>query len=175
LLTEKGNAISGSETDEYLNSKQVIDRFLLTPKQYSGREVRLCIQFDGKPYFASKKLCTAFNLEFGETVGRKIIILKPEGYKNAGLDELYASSKYTDTILGSDDRSQLDLYAKLQFADKEVTRVSARYKSELIMNRQKNISLPSLGKYTVRLMLNSYYSIPSWPKAVETRHKWQLA
>lgn len=98
LLTAKGNAIGGSEIDEYLNSKQVIDRFLLTPKQYSGREVRLCIQFDGKPYSASKKLCAAF--------------------------------------------------------------------------RRKNTSLLSLGKYTIRLMLNSYCSAPRWPEPFELGHEW---
>jgi hypothetical protein len=129
LLTEKGDA-EESETDEYTASKRVIDRFFLTPKEYSGREVLVSIQFKGKPYPASKKLCTAFNLEFGETIGRKIEILKPEGYKNCGLEELYSSSRLADMILSQPDRSQLELYVRLQFADTEVSRVSARFKAE---------------------------------------------
>jgi hypothetical protein len=129
LLTQRGLE-NESATDEYVVSKQLIDRFLLTPKEYSGREVRVSIQFNGKPYPASKKLCSAFNLEFGETIGRKIEIVKPEGYKSSGLDELYSSSKLADTILNHPDRSPFDLYAKLQFADKEVATVTARYKSQ---------------------------------------------
>lgn len=131
LLTEKGHA-GESEADEYIVSKKVIDRFLLTPKDYSGREVRVSVQFSGKPYPASKKLCSAFNLEFGKTIGRKITILNPQGYKNSGLDELYSNSKDADTILNQADQSELDLYAKLQFADKEVSRVNARYKSVIV-------------------------------------------
>ncbi len=129
LLTQRGLE-NESATDEYVVSKKLIDRFLLTPKEYSGREVRVSIQFNGKPYPASKKLCAAFNLEFGETIGRKIEIVKPEGYKSSGLDELYSSSKLADTILNHPDRSAFDLYAKLQFADKEVPTVTARYKSQ---------------------------------------------
>jgi hypothetical protein len=128
LLTEKH--VEESNADEYIASKQVIDRFILTPKQFSGREVRVCVQFKGKPFPASKKLCAAFNLEFGETICRTIEIVKPEGYKNSGLDELYSSSKHADTIINPPNLSQLDLYAKLQFADKEVASVSARYKSQ---------------------------------------------
>ena len=128
LLTQK--QVEESNADEYIASKHVIDRFLLTPKQFSGREVRVCVQFKGKPFPASKKLCAAFNLEFGETICRKIEIVNPEGYKNSGLDELYSSSRHADTISNPPNNSQLDLYAKLQFADKEVASVSARYKSQ---------------------------------------------
>jgi len=124
LLTQK--QVEESNADEYIASKHVIDRFLLTPKQFSGREVRVCVKFKGKPFPASKKLCAAFNLEFGETIGRTIEIVKPEGYKNSGLDELYSSSKHADTIINPPNLSQLDLCAKLQFADKEVASVSAR-------------------------------------------------
>jgi hypothetical protein len=128
LLTKKPLE-TDSITDEYFASKQVIDRFLLTHKEYSGREVRLSVQFTSKPYPASKKLCAAFNLEFGRTKGRKVKILKPEGYTDSGFDELYCSSKHTETLLNQPDRSELDIYAKLQFAENQVPIVSARYKS----------------------------------------------
>lgn len=128
LLTKK-SLEPDSITDEYLASKQVIDRFLLTPKEYSGREVRLSVQLSGTAYPASKKLCAAFNLEFGRTMGRKIKITRPDGYKEVGFDELYCSSKHADALLNQPDRSELDIYAKLQFAENPVPVVNARYKS----------------------------------------------
>ena len=127
FLTDKPSPTSA--TDEYGDSKRVIDRFLLTPKDFSGREIRISVQFNGKPYPASKKLCAAFNLEFGRTIGRKIKILKPEGYATSGFDELYFSSKHVETAINQPDKSELELYAKLQFADNDVSRVHARYKS----------------------------------------------
>ncbi len=148
LLTEK--QVEETNVDEFVVSKEVIDRFLLTPKQYSGREVRLTVQFLAKPFAASKKLCAAFNLEFGEIVGRKIEILKPDGYKNSGLDQLYSSPRHAEIILSQPEKSPLDVYAKLQFADKEISRIQARFKSETYYEPPEEYGgMSSLGYKTV--------------------------
>jgi len=128
LLTQKSSPESNH--DEYVISKQIIDRFFLTPKQYSGKEIPVTVQFKSPPFPASKKFCTAFNLEFGETVGRAIEIIRPEGYKNSGLDESYGTSKHAEIILTTLNKVSLDIYVKLLFADEALPQVRARYRSE---------------------------------------------
>lgn len=64
--------------DEYAQTKELVTKFLLLPKVYSGREVKLEVDFDGQPFPASKSLCSSFNLDYGRTIGVKIKIKKPE-------------------------------------------------------------------------------------------------
>jgi Domain of unknown function (DUF4062) len=111
LLTEKPSL--EANPDEYVISKQIIDLFFLTPKRYSGREIRVTVQFKGPPFPASKKLCNAFNLEFGETIGRPIKIVRPDGLKKSGLDELYGTSQRAEMILTQPNNLSLDIYVKI--------------------------------------------------------------
>jgi hypothetical protein len=104
----------------------VIDRFFLVPKDYSGREVRVRVRLEGEAFPASKPLCTAFNLEFGNTVGRLVSIKAPDGPRRTGLEELYVQSKNVEVVLGNRN-SELEVYARLQFAPSSLDRVEAQY------------------------------------------------
>ena len=62
LLSSKGPK-SDLSADEYENSKILIGKFLLLPKVYSGRVIKLKVDFLANPFPASKSLCSNFNLE----------------------------------------------------------------------------------------------------------------
>jgi hypothetical protein len=143
LLTQKDQAPE-TTTDEILMSKQIIEKFLLVPKALSGREIRMKVKLVGKAFAASKALCSAFNLEFGRTIGRTIKVIEPSGYNDAGLQELYATSKQVDAILDKPQDSELDLYAKLQFAERGVGRIIASYKSEYSYDEGESYGEPGL-------------------------------
>lgn len=64
LLSQKKEN-NTSDEDEYSKSKNLIAKFLLLPKRYSGNELTLKVDFLGEPFPASKMLCYRFNLDYG--------------------------------------------------------------------------------------------------------------
>lgn len=93
MLNEKTPHLT-IEKDEFHKTKEILERFLITPRDLSGREVLVSLKFEGTPYPASKGICEAFNLKFGSTVGIKVSITKPEvRHSNSDLEELYIDAK----------------------------------------------------------------------------------
>jgi hypothetical protein len=129
LLQSKTIMILESK-DEFETSATQIKDFLLTPKIYSGNEVRLEIQIDSAPFPASRSICQALNLEFGSTIGMDIKILKPEGYAESGIDNLFLPAKLAEEFLPAKPGASRGIYAKLQFADAKIDRARARFRSE---------------------------------------------
>ncbi len=116
--------------DEFAEARLAIDKFLLVPKAAAGREVRLEVQLKGKPFPASRELCTAFNFVFGATVGVPIAIVQPDGYNNSGLSQLFLTAKQLDDFLPVAEGESRHIYAKLQFADAEIPQMRTRFKPE---------------------------------------------
>ena len=122
-----GEDSAKSEIDK---AADAIDKFLLVPKAVSGREILLELELKGKPFPASKDICTAFNLSFGATVGIPVEIKKPEGYGDSDLSHLFVRSKNLEEIWPINEGKRRRVYAKLQFTENEIDNIKTRFKSE---------------------------------------------
>lgn len=121
-----------SSVDEFKVSYSMIGKFLLIPKAISGSEIRLQVQVAGNPFCASRDVCTAFNQEFGATIGIPIHIVKPGDVDKVGLNILLLPGSLADKLLPITEHDVFDIYAKLQFADSKVSDMKARLKSETV-------------------------------------------
>lgn len=65
------------DLDIIKRSSEIISKFLLMPKAYSGRSVDIKVRITGDPFPASKPVCDHFNLKYGATVGVSITIEEP--------------------------------------------------------------------------------------------------
>jgi len=127
--------------DEFERSARIIERLMLAPLSFSGNELRLQIHVDGKPYAASKDICEAYNFRFGATIGLPIKIIKPKGFEDIGLNELYISLKQYDDLPPFIKEKNIEVYAKPQFTDKNIDFTYAHFKSE---NYQYIVTAPEI-------------------------------
>lgn len=118
------------EIDEFSLAETEIKKFLLVPKLVAGREVRLEIKITGDPYPASREICSAFNYEFGATIGVPITIVRPANVNESSLSELYLSSKQVEEFLPVNKNDCRQIYAKLQFAGTAIEKVRTRFREE---------------------------------------------
>ena len=111
--------------DEFEITATIVRNFLLMPKSVLGREARFRVSFQGGPYPASRALCNAFNLEYGLTVGSHVLVQMPKlGMETVPFRELYATAPRADKLLELiAQKSPIDLYARVQFAEQDVHRV----------------------------------------------------
>ena len=125
LLTQKEEAKPTGE-DEYSQSKELIDRFLLLPKVYSGHEVKLEVNFAEQPFPASKLLCSSFNLGYGETIGVSIEIKNPEVDKDT-IPYVFIAEDTLSDYFALKQRNNIELYGKLQFSENEIDNIRANF------------------------------------------------
>ncbi len=125
LLIQKEEAKPTGE-DEYSKSKELIDRFLLLPRVYSGHEAKLEVNFVGQPFPASKLLCSSFNLGYGETIGVAIEIKKPEGQKDA-IPYLFIAEDSLTNYFALKQRNSIEIYGRLQFSENEIDNIRANF------------------------------------------------
>lgn len=118
------------EPNEFSEALSVIKNFMLIPKQVAGREVRLAVKVTGDPYPASHDICSAFNYEFGATVGVPVTIVEPAGTGDSGLTELYLSAKQIDGFLPVAKDELRNIYAKLQFSGAPIEKIRTRFRDE---------------------------------------------
>ena len=113
------------EPDEFEITAAIVRNFLLMPKSVLGREARFRVSFQGGPYPASRALCSAFNLEYGLTVGSQVLVQMPKlGMETVPFRELYATAPRADKLLELiAQKNPMDLYARVQFAEQDVHRV----------------------------------------------------
>jgi hypothetical protein len=128
LLSSRESGVTGHQED-FAESADTISKFLLFPAQYSGKQVRVVVKVLSEPFPASGDICEAFQLPFGRTVGVRVSLQNPNGFEHSGLDELYARGEQGAQLMVPVD-SSLDVFADLQFADMQIHRVAARFKSE---------------------------------------------
>jgi len=111
------------QKDEFDTTLKMVRRFLLLPKTVSGRETLFRLKFWGDLYPASRTLCKAFNLEYGGTIGVRIIVQEPRLSKKTTVpfNELYAPSQRANTLIDLvAEKSPKDVYARMQFAEQDV-------------------------------------------------------
>lgn len=114
-------------TDEYEKSKRIIDRFLLVPKVYSGREILLKGRLISGPFPASKAICSAFNFEYGKTIGLEIFIIEPDNTANH-LQYVFTDHSNLDRLLTISAESEFEFYSQLQFSENPVNNEKANFK-----------------------------------------------
>ncbi|WP_297338391.1 DUF4062 domain-containing protein [Algoriphagus sp.] len=125
LLSRKSNGLKNL-TDEYANSNDTLKKFFLLPKEYSGKEVKLKVKFDGNPFPASKEVCRSFSVNYGRTIGIGIKILSPETTDQA-LKFLLIDSKLAESFFQVDKDNEVEIYATLNFSEGTISNLRASF------------------------------------------------
>lgn len=151
LLTKK-EAQKQKKTNEYRNSKDKIRRFMLLPATCSGKEIKLRLKFDGKPFPASKSLCNAFNLTYGATIGYSIKFIMPK-IKEKFTEYAFIAEELVDNLLKMEDKNDVELYAKLAFSETRVEEYRANFLEKTFFDSHllavSKLSLEDFGKRTI--------------------------
>ena len=114
--------------NEFEQSLKVIKRFFLTPKVYSGKEVKMKIKFVGEPFPASKEICLKFGMNYGSTIGSKINIIKPELNKQIdNFSSIFIENKDIDAFLELNIENEYDLYARILFHDDKISNIRTTF------------------------------------------------
>jgi hypothetical protein len=125
LLESKSESPS-NKSNEYDDSKTVIEKFLLVPKLYSGNEIKLKLDFNNDPFPASRAICNSFNLDYGKTIGVKIKIKEPKDASNF-VNYLFINKDKIDVFLKQESLSDVEVYVKLEWTENEVADVKANF------------------------------------------------
>lgn len=112
--------------DEFASARNMIQRFLLVPKAYSGKEIKLKVNFKSAPFPASKDICSNFGLNYGKTIGVEIDILKPEVEEN-GLSYLFIEYDNLESFWDIQSKKNIEIYAQLQFSSESISRQKANF------------------------------------------------
>jgi hypothetical protein len=124
LLSKKQTA--DKSTDEFQNAKIIVDRFLLVPKAFSGKEIKLKVKFNSEPFPASKAICSSFSLEYGKTIGVKIDIINPMIKVNS-LEYLFIDYNKLDEFWEIQKDMEVEIYAQLQFSEEHISNQKANF------------------------------------------------
>jgi hypothetical protein len=128
LLAKKGNEFMENE-DDYKKSNDILQKFLLLPKEYSSKEVKLRIKFDGDPFPASKAICKSFYLTYGRTIGIRIKIIKPILNEDT-FNYLFIESKQAEKFLALDRNKESEIYASPSFTEDAIDNIRAHFVSK---------------------------------------------
>jgi hypothetical protein len=112
--------------NEYSKSKKIIDRFLLVPKVYSGKEILLKGNFLSPPFPASKEICSTFSLEYGKTIGIEIFIIEPS-IKDNYFKYLFTDYSNIDRFLSIPADKEVEFYGQLQFSEYPINNQKANF------------------------------------------------
>lgn len=144
LLTSK-TELKEEPIDEYARSKELIDKFLLLPKIYSGREVKLEVDFVGQAFPASKSLCSSFNLDYGRTIGVKVKIKKPKVDTDA-FEYIFIGEDKLDAYFSLKQQNDIEFYGKLQFSENKIDDARANFvRKEYYVGGMTSVSMLAMG------------------------------
>lgn len=130
LLLEKANQLSNAE-DDFKKSNDIIHKFLLLPKVFSSKELKLRIKLDGEPFPASKAICRSFYLSYGKTIGIRIKIIKPK-IEEDSFNYLFVESKQADRFLNLDKEKEIEIYASPNFSEDTIDNIRAHFVSRTV-------------------------------------------
>jgi hypothetical protein len=136
FLAEKKDEFK--DKDEYEQSLKIIKRFFLTPKDYSGREIKLKVKFVENPYPASQEVCSKFGMDYGKTIGSKIKIITPKLNEHLNnFSFVFIENKQIDSFLELDKGKEFIIYARVLFNDEKVSSLNTTFmdfKYEVLIN-----------------------------------------
>jgi len=131
-LLSKKEKITESQISEYDNSKSIIDKFILLPKLFSGKEIKIKIKLTEDPFPASSSICEEFNLEFGSTLGYEINIILPKVNKNT-FQFIFITEDLVGDILKINNKNEIEIYAKILFSKNSIDKYRANFiKKEVV-------------------------------------------
>lgn len=86
------------------------------------------MRFRSQPYGAARELCSAFNLQYGATVGVGVQIVAPESPLVDNFTDLFATGKdASELLLLAETGKEANILARLQFSEIDVSRTRARF------------------------------------------------
>ncbi len=124
LLTRKEPEVK--IVNEYDNSRELIRRFILMPKLYSGKEIKLKIKLEGEPFPVSRSVCDTFNLTYGATVGYCIEFILPT-IKEKLVEYIFVTEKLVETIFKIKNKDNVEVYARLLFSENSIVKYEANF------------------------------------------------
>ncbi len=151
LLSKKSTELIETE-DEYQKSMDILQKFLLLPKEYSSKEIKLKINFVDDPFPASKAICKSFYLNYGRTLGIRIKLLAPNIKENT-FNYLFIESKQAEQFLSIDRSKEAVIYASPSFTEDTIDSIRAHFVSKTSTSYSINVAAISSPLYGVT---NSY-------------------
>lgn len=124
LLSKKSS--DGKTEDEFQTAKTIIERFLLVPKAFSGKEIKLKVKFKSDPFPASKAICSSFSLDYGKTIGVEIDIINPKT-SDSSLKNLFIDYNKLETFWKVQKKKEVEIYAQLQFSEEPISNQRANF------------------------------------------------
>jgi len=116
-----------SKIDDYNESKKIISLFLILPKAYNGKEIKLKIKKEGKPFSASKAICNSFNLEYGNTLVQPIKVIKPNEIKEECFEHLFVDYRMAEKLFSFNVGDEIEVFTKLMFTPENVDTIKAYF------------------------------------------------
>lgn len=126
-LTPKKEAII---EDEYENTKKILDLFFLVPSIYSGREIKLKVQFIGEPKPVSKAICGNFNFEFGKTIVIKINVIHPV-FEFENFKHIFIEFRQFEQFIALDKSKEYEIFAKVLFKDEKAKSLTTNFQDRI--------------------------------------------
>jgi hypothetical protein len=132
--------------NEYQNTLEILNKFLLVPKAFSGKEIKLLVKFKGKPFPASKAVCSSFNLDYGKTVGVEVEIIEPN-IKNEAFNTIFIEYKMLEEMWSVESENKIELYAKCQFSEDSIKNLKANFIEKSYVVYEGETQFISTGMY----------------------------
>lgn len=127
LLSKKYNV--PEPEDEYHRTLTILNRFLLLPKEFSNKEVKIKIKIIGDPFPASKSICKSFFLSYGKTLGIRIQLIRPNINENA-FNYIFIESDNANQFLNIDRNKEIEIYATPIFTEDTIDIIRANFVSK---------------------------------------------
>ena len=143
-LLSKKEKITESQISEYDNSKSIIDKFILLPKLFSGKEIKIKIKLTEDPFPASSSICEEFNLEFGSTLGYEINIILPKVNKNT-FQFIFITEDLVGDILKINNKNEIEIYAKILFSKNSIDKYRANFIKKEVVHSLATSASPLFG------------------------------
>lgn len=124
-------------SDDYFYSKEMLEKFHLLPKRYNDREIKLKVLMKGEAFPASKSLCQAFGLVFGETLGVEIQIVEPV-VENNQIGYLFFANESVDLYFSCKEQKSVEILGRLVFSDARISKLSATFLDKKYSVRKQN-------------------------------------
>lgn len=125
-LLSKKEELNGIQIDEYDNSKNIINKFILLPKLFSGKEIKIKIKLIEDPFPASNRVCEEFNLNFGYTLGYNIKVILPKINENP-FQYIFITEHLAEDVLKLNNINEIEAYAKVLFSEKNIDKYKASF------------------------------------------------
>jgi hypothetical protein len=121
LMEEKGIVINEEKFEplsDNAKTLEIINKFNLMPKKFSGKEIELIVEFTSAPITIQKPKCDALKLTYGASLSRRIKIIEPNdnSLKNFRfLKDLLAEDELCEFLYNAKPSQNYKIIAKLSF------------------------------------------------------------